>query len=311
MGTITIGQILLGVAAALVVSVFLAALRNPLAISVLNGLLALLAALFVILHRGVELLIEGLRRFTAWLSQALSQGRGEISAWDIIGPLLYFIFFVVLLTGEAYLAILTLPQLFHSAVPNINSDIFAPTSAVLWVVIFITIGAAAADLFGLTHFLRPYTEATGEVQRWLRISALVSLGLLGLTGILFGVFRGLLVELLSSGAVNIVLNVMFFFLLTIAALAAGFSLWCGLLALFLVSASILNLASQILMFLLLVPVNIIDKVAEVLVGVYDALALVGRGIWNYISQITKRKTWAVPKVADWVSRPHVWDVLRL
>lgn len=310
MANITIVQVILGIAFALFVSIILAALRNPLAVNVLNGLLALLAAPFVILHKGIQLLIQGLGRFTAWLSRALSQGKGEISAWDIIGPLLYFIFFVILLSGEAYLAIITLPQLFGTQPPNINADLFAPTSAVLWVTIFITIGAAAADLFGLTHFLRPYSEATGEVQWWMRVIAVVSLGLLGLTGILFGVFRALLVQLLTTGAVNIVLNVLFFFLITIAALAAGFSLWYGLLALFLVSSSIMNLASHILMFLLLIPVNIIDKVAEVLVGIYDALALIGRGLWNYISQITSKKTWKIPRLADWVSRPHIADVLR-
>jgi hypothetical protein len=304
-----VGQIAGYVTLAVVASIFLAAFRNPFALSFINGLFVVCAVPFALLQDGARQLIRGLNWLSTKCAQALSHNTGQVSAWDVFGPFLYFVFLIVLVTGEAYIAIITLPQLLGGQEPNINPGLFAPTSAVLAVTIFLAIVAAAADLYGMTRFLRPFSQARGDLLMWLKRAALVALGLLALMAIFLGVFRAELVQLTSSALVDGITVVLFFLMLNVALVACGFALWYGPLATVVVVSGVLSIGVQALGFVLKAPILVFDKVAEFLVGIYDVLAQIGRVVWNYLSQLTKNKPWAVGRVPDYDPRRNVVEAL--
>jgi hypothetical protein len=295
----------------LIASMLIALVRNVMAIKVLNnGVFAILAAPFVLAGHGFHLLIYGLNTLVDWLKGTLSPSRDSVTFWDITGPLLYFIFFVVLVAGDAYLAVITLPQLFGGGRPNLNPELLVPASAVMWVTIFLTIAGVTADLFHVTKFLRPYTEATGQPQRWLRLGALISMGLLVVAAVLFGIFRALLANLVSNGLVDGLLDIVFFVLLTIATAAAALAILHSVLAAIVFGASMIKLGARVLTYPTSIVVNMLDKVAELVVGIYDVPARIGESLWNYLSQLTANKPWRVGRIPQFQDRQFLGDVIR-
>jgi hypothetical protein len=316
MSTQLIVQIILGALAALVVSIILAAIRNPLAVYVINLACALAAGAFIIVVKGLEFLIPYVHRFIRWLQQSISAGQSDFGFLDIVGPIMYLACFVVLILGDAYLTVIRLPLLFGGEPPqNLNAQLLAPFTAILWVTIFVSIAATTFDIFHLTHFMRLYEKATGKVDLVLKIAALVAFGLVILTAVLFGYFSK---ELTSNTSltqgntfVDGLLAIMFFVVLTVATIAAGPSLWYGIAPLLLFIGSVLTVVAHILVFLLSIPIEIIDRIAGLLVGLYDALALIGRGFWNYLHQLTEGKRGEIPAIAEPDKRDHIIDVFRL
>lgn len=306
-----VGQIAVWALIGLLALILLGAVRNFFAVKVINnGIFAALAAPFIIVSAGFQFLIAGISHLVNWMHGTLSNS-SDVNFWDIAGPLMYFLFLAVLVAGDAYLAVITFPELFGSKPPDINPALLLPMTAVLWVTIFLTIAGVAADLFGITRFLRPYSEATGNVQRWLRIAALISLALLGIAATLLGIFRTLLASFITIGVLNGLLDVVFFVLITAAGMAAGVAILYGALALIVFVASLMKIVARTVTFALSVPINILDKLSELIVGLYDVPARIGLVVWNWISQLSDGHKWQLGKIPQFEVRPHISDQIRL
>jgi hypothetical protein len=308
-----IGRIALWIVAGLFASIILAAIRNPLMVRFVNSLFALVAVLFIIPEFALAHLIPILGRFAAWLRSSMTGSRGPVSMGDVVGPLIYFVCFAVLIAGDAYFALQSIPQLVGGTAPKLNGDLFAPATAVLWVAIFISIFAALLDLLGVTHFLKAYDLESSPIRKWMRVAALIAFGLVMLTAVGFGYFRDELTRAANSGgsAIDTALTVLFFVIITVATIAAGPALWEGIAPLLLVVATLLSFVAHTLRFVLHIPVEVLDKLAGLLVGLYDTLTVIGRGIWNYLSQLTENTRGRIPRLPDPEKRPHIGDIITL
>lgn len=282
---------------ALLASVILALLYNFLAIGLLN-LPAYLAALLIILRKGLEIVSDQVGRLRLFFLEFLAdKTTGKLGAGDFIGPLIYLLFFAVFVAGDLYVAIITVPLLLGATPPkNLNPDLFIYASAFLYVMMFVAIAAVAADVAGLTHLAQPYRNLGGRprLQRGLEIAALSVLALLIIFAFYMGWFRGGLANA-NQVQSDPLLSALFFVLLIIASLATGLLLPWEFAAFIIILTIFAILLSGILQFLLNFVAFLLDKIATLLLFVYAALAQVGKTVWDWLSNITGRKVGPVPQ----------------
>jgi hypothetical protein len=235
----------------------------------------------------------------------------EASLSDIVGPLVYLAFFVVLTAGDSLLALIRFPLVFHVPPLHLESDRLVILFMVLWVVTAGAFVAIAMDLFGMTRFARPYRSRTGPLGHWLRILCLASLALLLLTTLLFGIFTELALQFVSSSVLEGMLGVVLFVLITLASAATSWALFLGNLALLYVVLQIVRVSSVTLSFVPSIPITMLDKAASLFSGLYDIPAGFGRSLWNWLCRLPLGVSLQLREIDEFSPRPHILEQLRL
>ncbi len=310
---VTIVQVIAIVVGALLASVVLAAIRNPFAVKFINLIFAMAAALFIIVVNGLKYLIARLGQFIAWLKYSISPD-GDLSMANIVGPLVFLVALAALTASDAYLAILTIPQLVGGTPPNLNPNLLAPSPR--------SCGYASSSLClqpcstcsASPIFFIPTPSRRERIRTVMQIAAVAAFGIALLTAVLFGVFRHELADPLSTqvgaGFLDGILIVLFFVSVSLALVAAGPSLFEGFAPLMLVLCSILNVLAHVVAYILSFPIELLDRIAGLVVGLYDALATIGRAFWNYLAQITDGTRGELGEVPPLEERMHIKEVFR-
>ncbi len=313
---------LIGLIIFLVVSMLLARLYNLVALGILNNLFAIFGIVLRVIIGLLEWIgkevLDKLYSFAdAGLRQAWSRAKREdiarnLGALDVLGASFFFILFLILIGSDMYFAAVRMPELFHVTPPNLNPDLFTPVIVSFWVSVIVVIGAAAADVFGLTHLLPPYVGAQSQLQRALRIGALVSVGLLILAGMLQGLYSWELASSTPLPIVDAALSVLLFVLGFIATLAIGIPAPYEALAFLVLFPSLVRFIPTLLAFLINAPLNLLDVAAAILVNLYGVAAALGHSLWNAFAESNFVHSRRLPfKTIKWETRTNIGDGIKL
>lgn len=281
----------------LVASVLLAALYNSLAVGVLNFPFTTLGAFLIFLSEAMEKVRDFIEEKRQSLLHFLAdKTTGDTGVGEILGPLIYLVFFVVLAIGDLYVAVIVVPLLLGAEPPqDLNPELIPFASAMLYFVMFVAIFAVAADIFGMTRFAHVYQhgDTNPALQRVLKYAALAVIGLLLIFAALLGVFRGQL----ATGTLvqnNPFLAALFFVLLVLASVATGLMLIHGFAAILLILAFFIDAVARAMPFFLEKGAFMLDKLATLLLFIYTALAELGKIVWNWLSRVTNGKVGPIP-----------------
>jgi len=288
---------IVAIAAFVVVGLVLALLRDPLT-SFVAVICRFLTWPLAAIARGAIRARNGLRGPVRHAFNALRYGPTERTdeepsswaGWDVLGPLIYLTFLLLLGAGDLYFMMQRFSALlFGTSAPPVLEIPIAPDllSGVLWVVMVAALGTVLFDLHGATPVARPFHNIGQVVRGWLLRFVWICLGLSFLTAGLFWVWGQLKIDqpdnplLLFLGVAFIGL---FAVLLNIAVFLSG---WAALAALGVFVALVLALARVLLWLVygaLELLVRLVNGLTRVVVALIEIPARVGRIVYNWATK---------------------------
>jgi hypothetical protein len=243
--------------------------------------------LIPLVGRGIRAVIRGLA-YSNHATFANDKSNDEWVGWNVIGPLVYLGFFVVLAVGDFWFSVLGFASLLHQPVglPDLPIDLDV-LAGFLFVAVAAFYGFMIFDLEGVTPIHRPWENFAETQRRFLKRLGLVALGAVALAGVAFWVWRALqLGDSPPPQAVDALLRLFLWSVLAIAiALAAAlagwacFVSWGSLAAIGLMSLqALLHLVFGFCRSV----VAVLDKAAALFTAVQDIPARIGIGLWNWL-----------------------------
>jgi hypothetical protein len=201
--------------------------------------------------------------------------------WDIIGPLVYLVAFLLLFSGDFYIFVLRFAALMHihSSTLPIDLDLLA---GVLWVVMVALWGSIVFDLSGVTPIGRPFHNFSEHSRRNLRFVGIVALLLSVVAGVLFWMWGQFEIDQQSKPLLAWVFIGLFALLLNTAIAFAGWSVFTGIASIYVLILTSVLLLCRLLQVILVVAIHIFDAVAAALIGLIDIPAKLGKIVWNWL-----------------------------
>lgn len=222
--------------------------------------------------------------------------------WDLFGPIIYLGLFLLLLVGDLYIFGLRLAALLklESVPAAVRLDALG---AIVWAAMLASLGMVLLDLLGATAISRPWHNLS---PRWRRVALIVVGGALAvsmLAAMLFFLWGQLMIDGRPVPLLGQLFMTAFGGVLQVAILVTGAALLASGLIVWFVVLSGLRLGARGLLLPLLLGVWLLDRLFGLLVALYDLLAFVGRGLWNWVVSFVGLRLHLEP--IDWTQRPSL------
>lgn len=286
-----------------------------------DGVVKTVVAAFDLAARPLVAIIVALRRVVASLNGSEDGNRdalayrthdqnqpgraaadGSRSNWDLIGPVVYFVFFVVEAATDAAISLLKFgpllglrikpPSYLQGGTLTVVSGLMLTLCITIW-------GFVAFDVAGLSPLRRPFDD-----RPWLQRLAIVGFCASLVTGPLFFVWGQYQISGHPLPALAFLFVGILGFLLLGALLLSGWATFpvilVGIVVLtmlgrWLVSASISALT---------VVLSALDAATEWICSLVSLSALIGRGLWNWIVKIAPER-WKLGLIDEPGERPQL------
>ena len=298
----------------------LAERRNDL-VKLINAVCDLVAVPFVIpcraLNQAIDTLLTQIREGLEGLGYTSSYNNYQLShwvGWNLIGPLVYLLWFILIGIPDWYIATLRFAAMMGIAVglPNLPVKVDSLLGLVYFLVGSLW-GIVILDLCGATPIDKPWHNLAEGQRNRLKLLCWIGLGLTILTAVLFYGWGQLQLvwlqmkvtppEPLSSGLTVAVMGLLAI-LLTAACALAGWAVFTGLASLQVIGQMLFRL---ILLALRLPPRTVVaalDGGAAVVTAGIDVPAGAGKCLWNWWCQFDIAKKLKFQPVV-FVERPKV------